>query len=48
MAVRTVTRRGERRLIVDIRFRNSDGTRARYRHDAEVQTLYLRGIIRFE
>ncbi len=39
MAVRTVTRRGERRLIVDIRFRNSDGTRARYRHDAEVQTL---------
>ncbi len=39
MAVRTVTRRGERRLIVDIRFRNPDGTRARYRHDAEVQTL---------
>lgn len=39
MAVRTVKRRGERRLIIDIRFRHSDGTKGRYRKDAEVQTL---------
>lgn len=39
MAVRTVTRRGVRRLIIDIRYRQSDGTKGRYRHDAEVQTL---------
>ncbi len=39
MAVRIVIRRDERRLLVDIRYRNPDGTRARYRHDAEVQTL---------
>jgi integrase len=39
MTVRTVTRRGQRRLVVDICYRNSDGTLARYRHDAEVQTL---------
>jgi integrase len=39
MAVRSVERRGERRLFIDIRYRNPDGTRARYRKDAEVQTL---------
>lgn len=39
MAVRTVTRRGKRRLIIDILFRKNDGTKGRYRHDAEVQTL---------
>jgi integrase len=39
MAVRIVDRRGERRLFIDIRYRNPDGTRARYRHDAEVQNL---------
>jgi integrase len=39
MAVRVVTRRGERRLVVDIYYRNPDGSRARYRQDAEVQTL---------
>jgi len=39
MPVRVVTRRDERHLVVDIRYRNPDGTRARYRHDAEVQTL---------
>ena len=39
MPVRVETRRGERHLVVDIRYRNPDGTRARYRHDAEVQTL---------
>lgn len=39
MAVRTITRRGERRLIIDIRYRKPDGTKGRYRHDAEVQTM---------
>lgn len=39
MAVRTVTRRGARRLVIDIAFRHPDGTKGRYRHDAEVQTL---------
>ena len=39
MAVRTVRRRGTRRLVLDIPYRASDGTKARYRHDAEVQTL---------
>lgn len=39
MAVRTVMRRGARHLVVDIVFRNPDGTPGRYRHDAEVQTL---------
>jgi integrase len=39
MTVRIVSRRGERRLVVDIYYRNPDGHLARYRHDAEVQTL---------
>lgn len=39
MAVRTVKRRGQRRLVLDIPYRKPDGTKARYRHDAEVQTL---------
>ncbi len=39
MAVRTVKRRGERRLVIDIRFTNPDGTPGRYRRDAEVQLL---------
>ena len=39
MAVRTEERRGRRVLIIDIRFRKPDGTKGRYRHDAEVQTL---------
>jgi integrase len=39
MAVRTVVRRGERRLFIDIRYRDSTGKRTRYRKDAEVQTL---------
>lgn len=38
MAVRTIERRGERRLVIDIRYRQADGTKGRYRHDAEVQT----------
>lgn len=39
MAVRVVTRRGVRRLFIDIRYKNPDGTRARYRKDADVQTM---------
>ena len=39
MAVRTVTRRGKRRLVIDFSFRKPDGSKGRYRHDAEVQTL---------
>ena len=38
MTVRTEMRRGMRRYVIDIRYTNSVGTRARYRHDAEVQT----------
>ena len=38
MTVRTVTRRGERRLVVDILYTKPDGTKGRYRKDAEVQT----------
>lgn len=39
MTVRTVQRRGERRiLVIDIRYRDKSGGKARYRHDAEVQT----------
>jgi integrase len=37
--VRIEKRRGQRRLVIDIVFRNPDGSQARYRHDAEVQTL---------
>lgn len=39
MTVRTEKRRGERRLIIDIIYKDKDGRRARYRHDAQVQTL---------
>lgn len=39
MTIRTVTRRGERRLVIDIVFKQPDGTAGRYRRDAEVQTL---------
>ncbi len=38
MTVRSRTSCGERRLFIDIRFRNPDGTRARFRKDADVQT----------
>jgi integrase len=38
MAVRTTTRRGKRVLVIDFLFRKPDGTKGRYRHDAEVQT----------
>ena len=39
MAVRTEVRRGKRRYVIDIRYTNATGTRARFRQDAEVQTL---------
>ncbi|MCB9637088.1 MAG: hypothetical protein H6721_33685, partial [Sandaracinus sp.] len=39
MAVRTETRRGKRRYVIDIRYKDATGTKARFRQDAEVQTL---------
>jgi hypothetical protein len=39
MAVRIVKRRGERRLVIDIRYVQLDGARRRFRRDAEVQTV---------
>ncbi len=39
MGVRTVTRRGQRRLVIDFTYRRPDGSKGRYRHDAEVQTM---------
>lgn len=39
MTVRTVTRRGSPRLVIDLQFRSKDGTLARYRRDAQVQTM---------
>ncbi len=37
--IRKEERRGQRFLVIDIRYKKRDGTRARYRHDAEVQTV---------
>ena len=39
MAVRKVQRNGETRLLIDIRYKDRDGRRARLRKDAEVQTM---------
>jgi len=39
MAVQAVKRRGKRRLVIDIRYANPDGTPGRFRRDAEVQTM---------
>ncbi len=39
MTVRTVTRRGKRRYVIDIPYMKSNGTRGRFRRDAEVQNL---------
>ncbi|UJR83634.1 tyrosine-type recombinase/integrase [Sandaracinus amylolyticus] len=39
MPVRSVMRRGKRRLFVDIRYTNREGKLDRFRRDAEVQTL---------
>lgn len=38
MGVRTTSRRGKRVLVLDFSYRKPDGTKGRYRHDAEVQT----------
>jgi len=38
MTVRIEVRRGTRRYIIDIRYTNNAGTKARFRQDAEVQT----------
>lgn len=39
MTIRKITRRGEPRLVIDIYYRKPDGTQARYRKDAQVQTM---------
>jgi hypothetical protein len=39
MTVRKETRRGEPRLVIDINYTKRDGSRGRYRKDAQVQTL---------
>ncbi|MDI1435173.1 tyrosine-type recombinase/integrase [Polyangium sorediatum] len=39
MPIRKVTRHGQTRLFIDIRYKTKDGQRARYRKDAQVQTL---------
>ena len=36
--VRTITRRKKRVLVIDFSYRKPDGSKGRYRHDAEVQT----------
>ena len=36
--IRKVNRRGQRILVIDIRFTKKDGSAGRYRHDARVQT----------
>ena len=38
MTVRIEVRRGTRRYVIDIRYTNNAGTKARFRQDAEVQT----------
>ena len=37
--IRKEDRRGQRILVIDIRYKKKDGTTARYRRDAQVQTL---------
>lgn len=39
MTIRKVERRGETRLFIDITWKKKDGTKGRYRHDAQVQTM---------
>lgn len=39
MTVRTENRRGLRRLVIDITYRNQDGQHTRFRQDAQVQTV---------
>jgi hypothetical protein len=37
--IRKIERRGERILVIDIRYKKKDGTKARYRKAAQVQTV---------
>lgn len=37
--IRKIHRRGKRVLVIDIRWKKPDGSKGRYRHDAQVQTL---------
>src|SRR4051794_28816196 len=37
--IRKIDRRGERILVIDIRYRKPDGSKGRYRHDSQVQTM---------
>ena len=37
--IRKIDRRGKRVLVIDIRWKKPDGSKGRYRHDAQVQTL---------
>ena len=36
--IRKIERRGQRILVIDIRYKKLDGSKGRYRHDAQVQT----------
>ena len=37
--IRKTDRRGQRILVIDIRYKKPDGSKGRYRHDAQVQTM---------
>ena len=37
--IRKIERRGQRVLVIDIRYKKPDGSKDRYRHDAQVQTM---------
>jgi integrase len=37
--IRKIERRGQRILVIDIRYTKADGSKGRYRHDAQVQTM---------
>lgn len=37
--IRKIERRGQRILVIDIRYKKPDGSKGRYRHDAQVQTM---------
>ncbi|MFS8071503.1 MAG: tyrosine-type recombinase/integrase, partial [Byssovorax sp.] len=37
--IRKTDRRGQRILVIDIRYKKPDGCKGRYRHDAQVQTM---------
>ena len=37
--IRKIDRRGKRVLVIDIRYTKPDGSKGRFRHDAQVQTM---------